>query len=366
MKITLALCASLPFTAVCFTPSSLHNGRVAKLDLKMADSTAAEDNGLFDLAKDANPVVGYFDPLKLAEQEFWGQSSEATIGFLRQAEIKHGRVSMAAFVGYWVQSNWHFPWANTLAGDPFPSIDLSPEEQWDATPLNARLQILTVIGLLEIWDEYGGGNDNPHYMRGRQPGKYPTFQSFRDNIHFVFDLYDPFNLNKKMSEKKKAERLVMEINNGRLAMLGIFGFLAADAVPGSVPLLNSIAKPYDGNVMIPFGSDTQLEQSSIIGVLSFTGFIAVANAGATRVKKENELAAAAAIVAAEEAAKKAAEEAVAAKIAAEAKAAEEAAAAAKAAEEAEAEAETDVAAPSEESQSEESSTEEETGTGTDL
>jgi len=246
--------------------------------------------------------------------------------------------SMAAFVGYWVQSNWHFPWANTLAGDSFPSIDLSPEEQWDATPLNARLQIVTVIGLLEIWDEYGGGKDNPHYMRGRQPGKYPSFQSFRDNVHFVFDLYDPFNLNKKMSEKKKAERLVMEINNGRLAMLGIFGFLVADTIPGAVPLLNSIAKPYDGNVMIPFGADTQLEQSSIIGTLTFTGFIAVANAGAQNVKKEQKIAAAAAIVAAEEAAT--AEAAAAVKAAADAAFAAEAAklAAAKAAEEAEAEA----------------------------
>merc|ERR1719282_1958577 len=48
---------------------------------------------------------------------------------------------------------------------------------------------------------------------------------------------------------------VLEINNGRLAMLGIFGFLSADAVPGSVPALNDIAIPYDGNVMAPFFAD---------------------------------------------------------------------------------------------------------------
>jgi len=35
-------------------------------------------------------------------------------------------------------------------------------------------------------------------------------------------------------------------------MLGIFGFLVADKIPGSVPLLESIAKPYAGEPMIPW------------------------------------------------------------------------------------------------------------------
>merc|ERR1712161_182972 len=77
---------------------------------------------------------------------------------------------------------------------------------------------------------------------------------FRDNVHFVFDLYDPFGFSKKMSAESKERRLVMEVNNGRLAMIGIFGFMAADAVPGSVPILDrfNIAIPYDGQIMAPF------------------------------------------------------------------------------------------------------------------
>ena len=55
-----------------------------------------------------------------------------------------------------------------------------------------------------------------------------------------------------MSDEKKEKRLVMEINNGRLAMLGIFGFLCADTIPGSVPALSGIAIPYDGDPMVPF------------------------------------------------------------------------------------------------------------------
>ena len=56
----------------------------------------------------------FYDPLGLANGEFWGDSNEATIGWLRHAEIKHGRVAMAAFVGYLVQSSGaHWPWKMT-------------------------------------------------------------------------------------------------------------------------------------------------------------------------------------------------------------------------------------------------------------
>lgn len=92
-------------------------------------------------------------------------------------------------------------------------------------------------------------------MKGGRPGDFPSFQPIRDDIHWTLDLYDPFKLTGKMTREKKDRRLLMEINNGRLAMLGIFSFLAADKVEGSVPLLKSIAIPYDGDIMAPFSSD---------------------------------------------------------------------------------------------------------------
>ena len=60
---------------------------------------------LADLAKKCNPLIGFFDPLGLAEQSFWNTTHEATIGFLRESEIKHGRIAMFAFVGYIVHAN---------------------------------------------------------------------------------------------------------------------------------------------------------------------------------------------------------------------------------------------------------------------
>lgn len=211
------------------------------------------------LANELNPIVGFYDPLNLAEGEFWDDTQEATIGFLRQAEIKHGRVAMAAFVGYWVQSNYVFGWPQSLSGAMPPGLDLSPEQQWDAIDINAKWQIFALVGFFEIFDECGGAiereNALPHYMRGRKPGQFPSFDRFRSAIHWVPDLYDPFKFNRKMSEEKRSRRLLAEINNGRLAMLGFFGFLVNDKIPGALPAITNIGRPYEGEPMNPFQTE---------------------------------------------------------------------------------------------------------------
>jgi len=129
----------------------------------------------------------------------------------------------------------------------------------DAAP-KAVVKSAAVIGFLEIWDECSNLQGVPHYTKGRKPGMYPSFQPFRDNIHFALDLYDPFGFTKKRTEKQNARSLIAEVNNGRLAMLGIFGFVTADKMPGAVPFLDSIGVPipYDGNVMIPFEGNFHL------------------------------------------------------------------------------------------------------------
>ena len=69
------------------------------------------------------------------------------------------------------------------------------------------------------------------------------------------DLWDPVGFTKNASPEKKERGRLIEINNGRLAMLGLFGFLAESKLPGSVPALGGIALPYDGDYMAPFAAD---------------------------------------------------------------------------------------------------------------
>ena len=198
-----------------------------------------------ELAVALNPAVGYYDPLGLAEADFWSQGNEATYGFLRQAEIKHGRVAMFAFCGYIAQANGiHFPYIQ----GPITS-GASPEEQWFNLSVEARVQIIAFIGFLEFWGEYGG----KHYMRGGRPGEYPSFDDIPQGFvpYGKLNLYDPFGVAAKNSPEKKAKGLLAEINNGRLAMIGIMGFVSESHLPGSVPALEGLIKQVPYDVMAP-------------------------------------------------------------------------------------------------------------------
>ncbi|KAL7554474.1 hypothetical protein ACHAWF_018074 [Thalassiosira exigua] len=193
----------------------------------------------------------FYDPLELSTTTIWGNSNDATIAFLRHAEIKHGRVAMAAFVGYIVQSNGiHFPFPIDFDGTPYPYAAGSPPEQWDALSDAAKWQIILFIGFLEWFSEAQG----THYMRGGVPGKFPNFSDSDKIPHPVpLNLFDPFGFSKNKSEEAKATGLIRELNNGRLAQIGILGFLSEQKVEGSVPLLKGLVTHYDGEVMAPFG-----------------------------------------------------------------------------------------------------------------
>jgi hypothetical protein len=212
------------------------------------------------------PPNSYWDPLALGSATFdWGpQGEEATVGWLRHSEIKHGRVAMAAFVGFIAQctplvsgEHKYLPYKGYVAG-------CTPQEQWDNIPLYGKLQIFGLIGMLESYGEGAGAPDGyVHYMKGGKPGYYPPIAGRAGWGQVTLDLWDPFKLPggpSSQSAEAKARGLKSELLNGRAAMAGIFGLISASKVPGSVPFLANIEgfPKYSGDVMVPFSNDFSL------------------------------------------------------------------------------------------------------------
>ena len=76
-----AILLTLAASASAFAPTSTNSRATVAVQETRAD--------LEILAKELNPTVGFYDPLNLADAEFWGATNEQTIGFLRHAEIKY-------------------------------------------------------------------------------------------------------------------------------------------------------------------------------------------------------------------------------------------------------------------------------------
>lgn len=164
-----------------------------------------------------SPPIGFFDPLGFSKAV-----NDEGLAWLRHAELKHGRVAMAAFVGWLTTGGLGLtlPYDLTLSGMKFSDLGTSPLAAWDSIPDDGKWQIIGAIGAIESIAEA----QKPHPMRGGVPGK----------IDF---LWDPAGTMDSLSADQLKTKRLSELNNGRLAMIGTMGFVAASTVPGSVPAL---------------------------------------------------------------------------------------------------------------------------------
>merc|ERR1712048_1277495 len=148
------------------------------------------------------PPLGYFDPAGFATDV-----DKDRLLYFREAEIKHGRVCMAATLGFVVGERYHplFGGAND-APSLFAVTDASLTSFWPA--------ILVVIGFTEAYSAgwFTGNKRNAggdRLAEGFEPG----------------DLgYDPLGLLPEDPEELK------EILNGRFAMISLLGMVAEEFV----------------------------------------------------------------------------------------------------------------------------------------
>jgi light-harvesting complex I chlorophyll a/b binding protein 4 len=142
-----------------------------------------------------------FDPL--------GFSDLYDMKWLREAEIKHGRVSMLATTGFVMQQFWTLPGMVHVE-----DANLAPT----AAGISPMLQIVFGVGIWEFWTNKGAVTMETMFAdESRVPG----------NLGF-----DPMGLAKGKSKEATDEMQLKEIRNGRLAMLAIGGMIHHNWVTG--------------------------------------------------------------------------------------------------------------------------------------
>lgn len=193
MKI--AIFASLLAGAAAFAPVSQKASTTA---LSMA----------FENEVGVVPPLGYWDPLGLV-----ADGDQAKFDRLRYVELKHGRISMLAVVGYLVaESGIRLPGQIDLSGKTFADIPNGfgafYEMGWAGTA-----QIVTFIGFLEL-----------AVMKDITGGEFPG--DFRNGaLDFGWDTF---------SEEKKIQKRTIELNQGRAAQMGILALMVHEQLGVSI------------------------------------------------------------------------------------------------------------------------------------
>ncbi|KAL7564705.1 hypothetical protein ACA910_010121 [Epithemia clementina (nom. ined.)] len=191
-----AVFASLIAAASAFAPVSQ----------KASSSTALN---AFEDALGAQPPLGFFDPLGLVKN-----GVQAKFDRLRYVEIKHGRISMLAVVGYLTAaSGTRLPGDIDLSGTAFADIPAG-FAAFKAIPAGGLCQLLFFIGVLEaaVMKDITGGEFVGDFRNGA--------------IDFGWDSFD---------EATKLRKRGIELNQGRAAMMGILGLMVHEQL--GVPII---------------------------------------------------------------------------------------------------------------------------------
>jgi Chlorophyll A-B binding protein len=159
--------------------------------------------------------LGYFDPLKLLED-----ASESQFERMRYQELKHGRIAQLAFLGnIVVLSGARFPgYLSNTENVKFSDLPSHGIEAISKVPTAGLAQIALFIACVEI---------GTSQLKGEFDGDYTSI------IDFGWS---------KQSDAWKKKKMSIELNNGRAAMMGIWGLVTHELIGNldSMPLVGGI------------------------------------------------------------------------------------------------------------------------------
>merc|ERR1719491_2872809 len=180
-----------------------------------ADAVGRSDDSWVDVF-DPNGL-GYFDPTGFTI----GKTEKQVLAY-REAELKHGRLSMLAALGFVVQEKFHPLFGGDI--DTPSAYALLDDRIWDKVPVAGFAAILTSIFLLEAVSSL-----SVFANQGRGlPDDYTPGDVFKP----LGGTFDPLGL----APSDPVEFEVMqtkELNNGRLAMLAILGMFLQEIKTGA-------------------------------------------------------------------------------------------------------------------------------------
>eukprot|EP00591_Stephanopyxis_turris_P012808 CAMPEP_0195517140 /NCGR_PEP_ID=MMETSP0794_2-20130614/10015_1 /TAXON_ID=515487 /ORGANISM="Stephanopyxis turris, Strain CCMP 815" /LENGTH=217 /DNA_ID=CAMNT_0040645905 /DNA_START=57 /DNA_END=710 /DNA_ORIENTATION=+ len=210
-RLTLALTAALAATASAFAPSTTLHKSTA---LNVRVPTGFEEVG-----------GTAWDPLELGKlgkniDTFPNMFPDAQ--FLQEAEIKHGRMSMLAWTGIWATHVGGMGLGMHIPGMPVESDWTKALGVFASQEPAMFAAILLFISIAE-GESVGHSGDNFRGKGTKTPG----------NLGF-----DPWGFGAKLSDDRKERYRIVELKNGRAAMIAIASLFAFESIPGSVPLMD--------------------------------------------------------------------------------------------------------------------------------
>ncbi|CEL98565.1 unnamed protein product [Vitrella brassicaformis CCMP3155] len=231
-SIVVALCLAVGANAFQPLPSRVGGVRGGRRDVTMQVTSQRDVSPKLEEMVGADVetqsmMKGPWDPWKLTGKfelgnilfREYGSMVWPSVEWLRESELKHGRVCMLAFLGI----------AANRLGLMIPGyLDSKPDDWIDIYkavlqqhPL-AIPQIFAAIGLIE------GQTYNDGLFQG-------TPERPAGNLGF-----DPLRLYKNKSDAEKKKLELQELKNGRLAMIAMAAFAAERGVDQSVPVLHAL------------------------------------------------------------------------------------------------------------------------------